>query len=155
MSTPPTTMRSGATNLPPMDLPWGMFGENLTISGVLDDMVYIGDQLEVGSAQLLVTEPRMPCYKLGLRFGRDDVLKIFFQSGFSGFYCAVLKEGEVAAGDPVKWLHRDRHEVSVLDITRLEREGYYDLDLLRRAVEVEALSQDWRDTFLKRLSQFS
>jgi MOSC domain-containing protein YiiM len=140
---------------PDMELPWGMFGENLTISGVLDDMVYIGDQLEVGSAQLLVTEPRMPCYKLGLRFGRDDVLKIFFQSGFSGFYCAVLKEGEVAAGDPVKWLQRDRHEVSVLDITRLEREGYYDLDLLRRAVEVEALSQDWRDTFLKRLSQFS
>jgi MOSC domain-containing protein YiiM len=140
---------------PEMELPWGMFGENLTIWGLQDDTVHIGDHLQVGSAHLVVTEPRMPCSKLALKFGRDDVLKIFFQSGFSGFYCAVLKEGEVMAGDPVRRLHRDKHAVSVLDITRLEREGYYDLDLLNRAVAVEALSQDWRDGFLKRLAQFS
>jgi MOSC domain-containing protein YiiM len=97
----------------------------------------------------------LPCYKLALKFGRDDVLKLLFQSGYSGFYCAVLQEGEVAAGDPVSLLHRDEHAVTVLDITRLEREGYYDVDLLRRAVAVEALSQDWRETFLKRLAQFS
>jgi MOSC domain-containing protein YiiM len=138
-----------------MALPWGMFGENLTIRGLRDDTMYIGDQLRVGSAQLVVTEPRMPCYKLALKFGRDDVLKLLFQRGYSGFYCAVLQEGEVAAGDPVSLLHRDEHAVTVLDITRLEREGYYDVDLLRRAVAVEALSQDWRETFLKRLAQFS
>lgn len=140
---------------PEMELPWGMFGENLTIWGLRDDTVYIGDRLRVGSAQLVVTEPRMPCYKLALKFGRDDVLKLFFQSGFSGFYCAVLQEGEVAAGDPVWLLHRDEHMVSALDITRLEREDRYDVELLRRAVAVEALSQDWRDDFLKRLRQFS
>lgn len=140
---------------PEMDLPWGMFGENLTIWGVRDDTVHIGDQLQVGSAHLVVTEPRMPCYKLALKFGRDDVLKRFFRSGYSGFYCAVLQEGEVAAGDPVRLLHRDEHAVSVLDIVRLEREDYYDVDLLRRAVAVEALPQDWRDRFLERLSNFS
>jgi MOSC domain-containing protein YiiM len=138
-----------------MALPWGTFGENLTIRGLRDDTIYIGDQLRVGLAQLVVTEPRMPCYKLALEFGRDDILKLLFQSGYSGFYRAVLQEGEVAAGDPVSLLHRDERAVTVLDITRLEREGYYDVDLLRRPVAVEALSQDWRETFLKRLAQFS
>jgi MOSC domain-containing protein YiiM len=140
---------------PEMELPWGMFGENLTIWGLRDNAVYIGDQLQVGSALLVVTEQRMPCYKLALKFGRDDVLKLFFRSGFSGFYCAVLQEGDVAAEDPVRVLHRDEHAVSVMDITRLEGEGYYDLDLLRRAIAEEALSQDWRDGFSKRLERFS
>lgn len=140
---------------PELDLPWGMFGENLTIWGVRDDAVHIGDQLQVGSAHLLVTEPRMPCYKLALKFGRDDVLKRFFRNGFSGFYCAVLQEGEVAAGDPVSLLHRDEHAVRVLDIVGLEREDYYDVDLLRRAVAVDALHQDWRERFLERLRNFS
>jgi len=140
---------------PEMELPWGMFGENLTIWGLRDDTLYIGDQLQVGSAHLVVTQPRLPCYKLALKFGRDDILKRFFQSGFSGFYCAVLQEGEVAAGDPIRLLHRDEHEVSVLDIVHLEGEGFYDVDLLRRAVAVEALSQAWRDSFLQRLTRFS
>jgi len=140
---------------PQMELPWGMFGENLTIWGLREDTVHIGDQLQVGSAHLVVTEPRMPCYKLALKFGRDDILKRFFQSGFSGFYCAVLQEGEVAAGDPVRLLHRDTHEVSVREIVRLEGEGYYDVDLLRRAVAVEALPQAWREGFIKRLAPFS
>ena len=140
---------------PEMELPWGMFGENLTIWGVRDETVHIGDQLQVGSAQLVVTEPRMPCYKLALKFGRDDVLKILFQSGFSSFYCAVLQEGDVAAGDPVRVLQRDDHAVSVLDIVRLQGENRYDVDLLRRVVAVEALSQDWRDTFSERLKNFS
>jgi len=140
---------------PEMELPWGMFGENLTIWGLRDDTLYIGDHLQVGSAHLVVTQPRLPCYKLALKFGRDDILKRFFQSGFSGFYCAVLQEGEVAAGDPIRLLHRDEHEVSVLDIVHLEGEGFYDVDLLRRAVAVEALSQAWRDSFLQRLTRFS
>lgn len=140
---------------PDMDLPCGMFGENLTIWGTRDDAVHIGDQLQVGSAHLIVTEPRMPCYKLALKFGRDDILKRFFRSGYSGFYCAVLQEGEVAAGDPVKVLHRDEHAVSVLEIVRLEREDYYDVDLLRRAVAVDALPQDWRERFMERLVHIS
>jgi MOSC domain-containing protein YiiM len=140
---------------PEMDLPWGMFGENLTIWGLQDDTVHIGDHLQVGSAQLVVRSPRMPCYKLGMKFGRDDVLKLLFQNGYSGFYCAVLQEGDVAAGDPVTLLHRDERAVSVRDIVHLQGESRYDADLLRRAVAVEALPQNWRETFLERLELFS
>jgi MOSC domain-containing protein YiiM len=92
---------------PEMDLPWGMFGENLTITGLLDDTVHIGDRFQVGSAHLMVTQPRLPCYKLGLKFGRDDILKRFLQSRLTGFYFSVIKEGEVAANDPISLLHRN------------------------------------------------
>jgi MOSC domain-containing protein YiiM len=140
---------------PEMDLPWGMFGENLTIEGLLDEGVHIGDSFQVGSAQLMVTQPRLPCYKLGLKFGRDDILKRFLQSGLTGFYFSVLKEGDVAAGDPIRLLHRDEHQVKIADITRLYREDKYNLKLLRRAVVVEALPEAWRDYFLERLTQLA
>jgi MOSC domain-containing protein YiiM len=140
---------------PEMDLPWGMFGENLTITGLLDETVHIGDRLQVGSAHLVVTQPRLPCYKLGLKFGRDDILKRFLQSRLTGFYFAVLKEGEVAANDPISLLHRDEHQIKVADITRLYRQDKHNLDLLRRVVSVEALSEEWRVYFLQRLVQLT
>ncbi len=140
---------------PEMELPWGMFGENLTIMGLLEESVHIGDRFQLGSAHLVVTQPRLPCYKLGLKFGRDDILKRFLQSGLTGFYFAVLKEGEVAAGDPIRLLHRDEHQVKVADITRLYRQGRHNVDLLRRVVTVEALPASWRDRFLQRLTQLT
>jgi MOSC domain-containing protein YiiM len=140
---------------PEMELPWGMFGENLTIAGLLDETVHIGDRFQVGSAHVVVTQPRLPCYKLGLKFGRDDILKRFLKSKLTGFYFAVLKEGEVAAGEPIRLLHRDEHQVKVADITRLYREDKHNLDLLRRVVAVEALPQAWRDDFLQRLTQLT
>ena len=136
---------------PEMELPWGMFGENLTIEG-LDESVHIGDHYQVGSAQLMVTQPRLPCYKLGLKFRRDDILKRFLRSGLTGFYFRVLKEGEVAAGDPIRLLHSDERQVQVADITRLYREDKHNIDLMRRAVVVEALPESWRDYFLERLT---
>src|SRR6266849_1434040 len=151
---------------PEMELPWGMFGENLTIAGTInredainrvltEETVYIGDRFQVGSAQLMVTQPRLPCYKLGLKFGRDDILKRFLQSGMTGFYFAVLKEGEVASGDPIRLLHQDEHQVKVADITRLYRQDKYNLDLLRRAVAMEALPEAWRDYFLQRIEKLT
>jgi MOSC domain-containing protein YiiM len=140
---------------PKMALPWGMFGENLTIADVRDDTIHIGDELQVGSARLVVTQPRMPCYKLGLKFGRDDILKRMLQSGYSGFYCAVLDEGDVAAGDPVTVLRRDERAVRVLDIVRLELGACDDAGLLRRAVAVDALPQGWRESLAERLAQLS
>ncbi len=140
---------------PGMELPWGMFGENLTITGLLDETIHIGDQFQVGTAQLVVTQPRLPCYKLGIKFGRDDILKRFLQSGLTGFYFAVLKEGEVAAGDPISLLHRDEHQLKVADITRLYHRDKHNLDLLRRAVAVEALPEEWREYFRERLVRFS
>jgi MOSC domain-containing protein YiiM len=137
---------------PEMELPWGMFGENLTTQGLLDENVHIGDHFQIGTAHLVVTQPRLPCFKLGLKFGRDDILKRFLQSGLTGFYLAVLKEGEVAALDPIKPLHHDEHQVKVSDVTRLYYQDKHDQDLLRRVVAVEALTASWREYFLQRLT---
>ncbi|MFL5735567.1 MAG: MOSC domain-containing protein [Chloroflexia bacterium] len=101
---------------PDMDLPWGMFGENLTVEGLLDDTVRIGDRFQVGSAQLVVTQPRLPCHKLALKFGREDMLKRFLESGFTGFYFSVLTEGEVGAGDPIVLLDRDEDRPTVAEV---------------------------------------
>src|SRR5215813_12670553 len=87
--------------LPDMTLPWGMFGENLTTEGLQEDTLQIGDRFRIGSTEVVVTQPRLPCFKLGLRFGRDDIVKRFLVSGRMGFYFKVLAECEVAAGDPV------------------------------------------------------
>ena len=140
---------------PRMELPWGMFGENLTISGLSEETVSIGDRFQVGSAQLVVTQPRLPCYKLGLKFGRDDILKRFLQSGLTGFYFAVLKEGEVAAGDLISLLQRDEGQVKVADITRLYHQDKHNLDLLRRVLAVESLPEGWRSYFEQRLARLT
>jgi MOSC domain-containing protein YiiM len=103
--------------LPGIDLPWGAFGENFTTAGLLERDVKIGDRLRVGSAEFVVTQPRMPCYKLGARFGREDMVKRFLASGRTGFYLAVLSEGELGSGDSIAFTARDDHNVTVADIT--------------------------------------
>jgi len=105
--------------LPEMELTWGMFGENLSTEGLFEDEVAIGDRFRIGTTELTVTGPRMPCYKLGLRFGRDDIIKRFLASGRTGFYFAVALEGEIGAGDPIERIGRGRTDLKVSDITRL------------------------------------
>ncbi|HEX9398335.1 MAG TPA: MOSC domain-containing protein [Burkholderiales bacterium] len=105
--------------MPDLEFPWGAFGENLTTEGLLEDTVRLGDRLRAGSAEFVVTQPRMPCYKLGIRFGRPDMVKRFLRSGRSGFYLAVLREGELAAGDAVEIISRDERQVSVADAAAL------------------------------------
>jgi MOSC domain-containing protein YiiM len=139
--------------LPAADLPWGAFGENLTMDSLLEADVCIGDQLRAGSAEFLVTQPRVPCYKLGIRFGRDDMVKRFLHSGRSGFYLAVLREGEVAADSPCEFGLRDRHGVTVADIAALYARALDDEDLLRRAVALPALPEGWKEHFRKRLRE--
>jgi MOSC domain-containing protein YiiM len=111
-----------ARELPGMDLPWGSFGENFTTEGLLESEVRIGDRFQVGTAELQVSDPRMPCYKLGVRFGRDDMVKRFLAHGGSGFYLAVIREGEVAAGDPIELTARSDQEVTVADVVDRLRE---------------------------------
>ena len=137
--------------LPGMDLPWGVFGENFTFEGLLEDGVKIGDRLQVGSAAFFVTQPRMPCYKLGIRFGREDMVKRFLQSGRTGFYLAVLREGEVGAGDAITVTERDAHDMPVAAITALYTRDADNQTLLHRAIELPALPESWRDYFRKRL----
>jgi MOSC domain-containing protein YiiM len=140
--------------LPDMDLPWGMFGENLTTVGLLEDEVNIGDRFQIGSAELMVTQPRMPCYKLGIKFGRADIVKQFLDSRLTGFYFSVLQEGKVGNGDTLELISQDSNNVTVADITRLYAQKTNDLELLHRAVQVEALPTGWRDYFQQQIEKF-
>ena len=103
---------------PEMDLPFGMFGENLTIEGLTEKDVNVGDRFRIGTAEFLVTEPRQPCFKLGVRFGRSDIIKRFAKSGRSGFYLAIVKTGELGAGDEIKFLSRESGQPSVFEVVR-------------------------------------
>ena len=137
--------------LPDFPLPWGAFGENFTSEGLLEDAVRIGDRLRIGTAEFAVTQPRMPCFKLGIRFDRADMVKKFLQSGRSGFYLSVSKEGEVETGDTVAFIARDEHAVSVADVVWLYAADGANQDLLRRASTLPALPESWRDYFRQRL----
>jgi len=139
--------------LPDEGLPWGMFGENLTTAGLLENVVNIGDRFRVGTAEVVVTQPRMPCYKLGIKFGRDDIIKKFLVSERSGFYFAVSKEGDVAAGDEIELIKHDTNKVTVTDITHLHLTEKHNVDLILRAIQVEALAESWRSYFLHQLEK--
>ena len=138
---------------PEMDLPWGMFGENFTTTGLFENETHVGDKFRIGAAEVMVTQPRMPCYKLGIRFGRTDIIKRFLVSERTGFYFSVLKEGEVGAGDEIELLERNTSGVRVVDVTRLYSSDKENVDLLRRAIATEALPDSWRDYFRKRLPE--
>ena len=137
--------------LPEIELPWGVFGENFSAEGILEDQIRVGDRLRVGSAEFIVTQPRMPCYKLGIRFNRPDIVKRFLQSKRTGFYLAVLREGEVAEGDAIDFTEKQESGVTIPDIVSLYATDAHNQELLRRAIEVPALPQSWKDYFRKRL----
>jgi MOSC domain-containing protein YiiM len=141
------------TELPGVDLPWGMFGENFTTEGLLEEAVYIGDKFRIDETEVMVTEPRMPCYKLGIKFGRADIIKRFLASRRTGFYFAVVHEGMVGAGDAAELIGREQDEISVADITRLYAFEKDDLKSLRRAIEVEALPENWKGYFQHQLDK--
>jgi MOSC domain-containing protein YiiM len=139
--------------LPEMELPWGMFGENFTTEGLDESTVNIGDRFRVGSAEVMVTEPRMPCYKLSIKFGRVDILRRFLAGGRTGFYLSVEREGEVGAGDKIELIERDKNNVTVADITRLYTRDKGDFESMRRAIAVEALPGRWREHFGQQLTR--
>jgi MOSC domain-containing protein YiiM len=136
---------------PDMDLPWGMFGENLTSEGLLEDAVNIGDRFRIGSAELMAVQPRMPCYKLGIRFGRDDIIKRFMASGRSGIYFAVLKEGGIEVGDSIEVISRDPNGVTLSDVVRLFGNDRGNTQAIRRAINVTALPENLRDYFSQQI----
>jgi MOSC domain-containing protein YiiM len=136
--------------LPESTLSWGNFGENLTTEGLLENTLNIGDRLRVGSAVLMVTQPRMPCYKLAIRFGRDDMIQRFLASGRSGFYFSVIGPGEVRAGSEIGILARDPNQVTVADIEKLYLGQTRDPELLQRALNVSALPPNWKPALRQR-----
>lgn len=138
---------------PEAELPWGMFGENFTTEGLRENEVHIGDCFRVGSALVEVSEPRVPCSKLGLRFGRNDVIKRFLESRRTGFYFRVLEQGEVGSADEFSFVPRGEQALRIADVTELYVNKTADAASLQRAVECPALSESWRAYFAKRLEK--
>jgi MOSC domain-containing protein YiiM len=135
------------SELPDTELPLGIFGENFTTTGLREEELNIGDRFAIGSVKLMVTQPRLPCYKLGIRFGRSDMVKRFLTSRRTGFYFRVLQEGEVVTGDTLELVSRDSNNITVADITQLYVREQDNPELLHRATQLEALPQSWRDYF--------
>jgi MOSC domain-containing protein YiiM len=133
------------------DLAWGSFGENFTTQGLLEDALHIGDRIQAGTAEFVVTQPRLPCFKLAARFHRLDMVKRFLRSGRSGFYLSVAREGSVTAGDTLTIVARSEGSISVRDVASLYIGGEIDRTLLRRASELQSLPESWRADLRKRL----
>ena len=130
--------------LPDVTFAWGNFGENLTTEGLSEDTLHIGDRLRIGSATLMVTQPRLPCYKLALRFDRDDMIKRFLASQRTGFYFSVIDAGEIHSGSKIEMLDPDPYQVSIVDMVRLYLGQTHEPDLVQRAINVSALPQNWK-----------
>ena len=136
--------------VPELSFPWGTFGENLTTEGLLEETVNIGDRLKIGTAILTVTQPRLPCYKLALRFDREDMIKRLLISARSGFYFSVEQEGSIGANSEIELLSCDPNSVSIADINQLFLGKNSSSDLLERAIRVAALPQHWKDELVER-----
>ena len=138
--------------LPGTNLPCGMFGENFTTEGLLESGLHIGDRLQIGTAVMVVRQPRIPCYKLAAKFHRNDILARFLRSGRSGFYFSVEREGTVAAGDTFELLSQEPQAITIAEMNRLFADDKYNRDLIEKAVATAALPEGWRDYLMKRIS---
>jgi MOSC domain-containing protein YiiM len=136
---------------PAMELPWGAFGENFTTEGLGEDDVHVGDRFGIGSAVLMIRQPRMPCYKLAARFQRDDMIERFLVSGRSGVYFSVEEEGEVENGDSLELVSRNHEGITIAEMNKLFVHDRYNRDLLQKAIATAALPESWREYFLPRL----
>lgn len=137
---------------PEQELPWGMFGENLTTEGLTEENACIGDQFRIGEAIVKVTQPRMPCYKLGIRFGRPDMVKRFLASRRSGIYFSVVEEGFINVGDTIEKSHEDENRLSIADINRAYADTKNNLALVRRIVSLGILPQGLHSEFAEELA---
>jgi MOSC domain-containing protein YiiM len=129
----------------------GMFGENLTTRGLVESEAMIGDHYRVGSAVLQVSQPRMPCFKLGIRFGRPDMVKRFWQSGRPGIYFSLVEEGEVMAGDPIERVAHMADGISVADVVALYKGDKNSPELMQRALRAP-LPGGWKQGLRERLA---
>jgi MOSC domain-containing protein YiiM len=136
---------------PGLDLPCGMFGENLTTEGLVENSVRIGDRFRFGTAELRATGPRMPCSKLNMRFDRDDMIRRFLESERCGIYLSVEREGEVGADDPIEPIHREDHDVTVVDVVRALSSRRNDPIYLRRVAAVDSLAANWLEKINERI----
>jgi MOSC domain-containing protein YiiM len=137
------------------DLEYGQFGENLTVAGLDESQLCIGDQLRIGDAFFTISQPRVPCFKLGIRFADKRLPKMFAHSLRTGFYLRVAKEGSIAAGDAVEVVGRGAGGLSVRSLfdAYLKPNDREALRLLARAIEIPQLSPEWRGHIGERLAR--
>ena len=133
------------------DFVHGQFGENFTVEGMLEADVHIGDILQLGSVALEVTQPRVPCFKLGLRMGSDTFPNRFLRSGLVGFYLRVLQEGEVDVGMTIKRIRTRNRSMSIRDIHQAMHFDRNDTAAAQAALDIQALAPGWRRRFEQRL----
>ncbi len=126
---------------------FGQFGENLTLQGLTEDSVHIGDRYRIGGALLEVSQPRVPCFKLGVRMAREDFPKLFLNSGRVGFYLRVLEEGELGVGETIEIVSTDHNRMTVREIHQLLFFDKGNLEGARKALGIQALSPGWRGAF--------
>jgi len=132
---------------PNLKMGWGMFGENFTTEGLLEDQANIGEEYQIGSATFTVTQPRMPCFKLAIKFESGDIIKKMFASAKCGIYFKVLEEGEVGAGDEIKLVRKDEHNVTIQDIMKTYGKEHEHKELLERALKINALPVGWKEHY--------
>ena len=134
---------------PELTMDWGMFGENFTTEGLLEDQTNIGDEYQIGTAKFAVTQPRMPCFKLGIKFGRGDIIKKLFANAKCGIYFKVLEEGEVGSGDEIKLVRRDENNVTIHEVMKAYGTEQNHKEMLERALKINALPIGWREHYQK------
>ncbi|MFE5389114.1 MOSC domain-containing protein [Bacillus thuringiensis] len=134
------------------DLVYGAFGENITVSGMREEDVCIGDTFELGEAIVQVTQPRQPCFKLAKKYNIPKLPLYFQETGYTGFYFRVLKEGWVSSVDTLKSLQSDPKGVSIAFANRIMHKEKQNIEGVKRILEVNALSSSWRKSFEKRIS---
>ena len=139
--------------LPDVAFGWGHFGENFSVDGMDEGSIHIGDEFSVGTARVVVTEPRMPCFKLSVRFGRADMPKRFLQSQRTGFYFGVVEEGQVRAGDALERLSKHPDGLTVAEVTSLYTTERDNIALLKQAISVTALPDSWTGFFEHQLQK--
>lgn len=139
--------------LPEANLSWGAFGENFTTEGLLERELHVGNRLQIGTAIVMVRQPRTPCYKLAAKFQRDDMIERFLHSGRSGFYFSVEQEGVLQAGDAFEFLNREPKAVTIAELNRLFVDDRYNRELLEKAIATAALPENWRDYLAQRLTR--
>ncbi|MFN8007827.1 MAG: MOSC domain-containing protein [Terriglobia bacterium] len=135
------------------DFTYGQFGENFTVSGMLENQVCIGDAFRIGSALFQVTQPRVPCFKLATKMGSEEFPDLFMESARSGYYLRVMEEGEVGAGDVISQESRSSARMTVESIFRLAFFDRENVAQLREAVCLASLSPDWQHRFELRLEE--
>jgi len=134
---------------------YGQFGENLTVTGIDESNIYVGDHLRLGSALMVVTQPRVPCFKLGIRMDSNEMPGLFTKSARTGFYLKVLHEGTVEAGDEIEILQRGSGDISAKKLFEafFQPRAQNSNDVLRKALDIPELSMEWRQKISRRLER--